>query len=1372
MVRGESVVCTDGMFGHGARRGAAALVVLAVLLATFLLVAGTPAWAARAEIDAELAAKLAVLSPDEFVRVIVRMQDQPFVSAAMGADTVKFMLQENAARTQRPVLDFLAQHEARGDVKVYNSFWLVNAAFAEIRVGAVEDLAALPGVASIYEEYMFTVDEAARDSVVVQQPAAAPVWDSYATTYAHQVWEMGYKGAGATVAIADSGIDIDHPELAGAMGGEGPFHEGYWAEFDANGNMVPGSVPHDTDYHGTHVASTAVGRSVGEYTVGMAPEATLAGVIVIPYGEGSWAQVMAGLQWVAEQGFDVVNGSFGANTINSDMAVATDNLAAAGVAPVFSSGNWSPLNPTSYPPGTPGNTPSAIAVGGFDLDGTSAWYNFGGIIEYPGYEYPDEFSKMKPNLSAPGIEVFAADAYAGYRLMGGTSAASPHVAGAVALMLSANPDLTVDEIKEALYSSVGGHEEDYGWADFPTKDLDLGWGRLNALRAVRAVLPTGVFTNVSGTVKTGDEFGDYPIAGATVTFSGPVEAVFETDHRGVFAGEVAEGYYTVTATAPGYKAATRELTVISTGQPIEVDFALEPSPHGSVVGTVADAADDAPLAGVTVRSETGESTATDASGTYWLELAEGTHRLTFEKVGYFTEERELAVIPEQTLQADVAMTFGHKTLVGTVRDTDGQGIADVAVRVDGFDEATTDDGGAFAFDLPAGQYSLEFAKTGYVSTMMSATVAHGSATNLDVSLDAFAGRLVGTVTDLDGSPVADAKVSIQELGLTASTGADGRYEMSAVAVGTWRVTVAHNDFWSQSATVDIAFEQTTTQHFSLQSIGGLSPFHNFFDTAEEQAAWRHVHYLGSVPWHFTQSDSISPPFSAWSGDPTLGYSPANQAVGIISPPFTLPDDEPLDLTFHMRGQIWGPFHYFGVYVLDVESGDENVVFTHELGSTLPWTEVTVPMEEFMGRTVTVEFYVETDGLVRTSDVGIFLDDVVVGQVDPQLDAVIAGVVTDENGQPVAGATVTVVELEPGSAVTRMSQTVTDSEGRFELHVRPGGWTLRATKAPDYVIFEEYVYVEPGGTAEPEIVLTINVPPTPVGGLKAEPGDGFVRLVWDANVEDDVAGYNIYRSLDGAHFHRIGAAEEPEFTVEGLQNGRTYFFRVHAVDVYGLEGEGVEIEATPMDIAPTVHLFDVQPRTLSRGGSLLVSAVLGHPLGDGLLHVRLEATRGADTVQTWEFPAQSLGDFETVVETVDASGRPWAPNVYGLTLYATDADGVTGTSNTVNVALLAPLPQALSFLLGNNPFNPNEESQRIEYALPSAGRVTVAVYTLDGRRVTTLLDEHREAGQHATFWDGTDDRGQVVLAGMYIVRVHFTDADGQRTDLTRHSVVVK
>src|SRR5690606_30991646 len=138
---------------------------------------------ANAPAACDLLGSVLVATPATIYR---RMEEQPFVTAAMGPDTVKFLLKEHAQRTQQPVLDFLAQAQVRGDVRVYNSFWIVNAAVAEIRAGAVEKLATLPGVGLIYEEYTFSIEPNER----VRQAADAPIWDSYATTFVYDVWEL------------------------------------------------------------------------------------------------------------------------------------------------------------------------------------------------------------------------------------------------------------------------------------------------------------------------------------------------------------------------------------------------------------------------------------------------------------------------------------------------------------------------------------------------------------------------------------------------------------------------------------------------------------------------------------------------------------------------------------------------------------------------------------------------------------------------------------------------------------------------------------------------------------------------------------------------------------------------------------------------------------------------------------------------------------------------------------------------------------------------------------------------------------------------------------------------------------------------------
>lgn len=245
-----------------------------------------------AEIDGRLASKMATMDGDELVRVMVRMQEQPFVSSAMGKELTRHVLKEAAERTQRPVLQYLTARHTAGDVRAFNNFWIVNVVFAEIRATYVAELSRLPGVAYIYEDFDFTL--AVEDMTPVEAAPNMLRWDHVAAVFAPEAWSLGYRGQGVTVAVIDTGVDISHPDLAGAFGGEGPYYEGYWAEFDRDGHIVPNSRPRDTGTHGTHVSGTVGARNL-THQIGVAPEVTLAHGLVLPYGSGSFPQVLAGM---------------------------------------------------------------------------------------------------------------------------------------------------------------------------------------------------------------------------------------------------------------------------------------------------------------------------------------------------------------------------------------------------------------------------------------------------------------------------------------------------------------------------------------------------------------------------------------------------------------------------------------------------------------------------------------------------------------------------------------------------------------------------------------------------------------------------------------------------------------------------------------------------------------------------------------------------------------------------------------------------------------------------------------------------------------------------------------------------------------------
>ncbi len=140
--------------------------------------------------------------------------------------------------------------------------------------------------------------------------------------------------------------------------------------------------------------------------------------------------------------------------------------------------------------------------------------------------------------------------------------------------------------------------------------------------------------------------------------------------------------------------------------------------------------------------------------------------------------------------------------------------------------------------------------------------------------------------------------------------------------------------------------------------------------------------------------------------------------------------------------------------------------------------------------------------------------------------------------------------------------------------------------------------------------------------------------------------------------------------------------------------------------------------------------------------------------------------------MDDNKEPFAPGIYELFLTAIDEEGRKATSDSLHIAVTSPVPEALSFILVNNPFNPGEESQMIEYSVPAPGHIEIQVLTLDNRPVKTLSDAQKDPGSYVLYWDGKDERGREVLSGMYVVSVVFTDQSGERTELFRHSVVIK
>ncbi|MEU8001178.1 S8 family serine peptidase [Catellatospora sp. NPDC049111] len=281
-------------------------------------------------------------------------------------------------------------------------------------------------------------------------------------TGAPTAWQAGLTGAGVKVGVIDTGVDQTHPDLAGRIAAA----ENFTAEPDAL----------DLVGHGTHVASTIAGTgaaSEGRFK-GMAPGASLYSAKVCTIDGCPESAILAGMTWAAQQGVKVANMSLG----GPDSA-ATDPIEAAvadltrqyGILFVVAAGN-SGLGGESTV-NSPGSVSEALTVGAVSKTGELAEFSSRGPRAND--------AGIKPDLTAPGVGILAArsatsDLYPNdenpqYASLSGTSMATPHVAGAAAMLIQQHPDWTPERIKSTLMASaqpsatIGVYEQGAGFLD-------------------------------------------------------------------------------------------------------------------------------------------------------------------------------------------------------------------------------------------------------------------------------------------------------------------------------------------------------------------------------------------------------------------------------------------------------------------------------------------------------------------------------------------------------------------------------------------------------------------------------------------------------------------------------------------------------------------------------------------------------------------------------------------------------------------------------------------------------------------------------------------------------------------------------------------
>jgi len=259
---------------------------------------------------------------------------------------------------------------------------------------------------------------------------------------AQEAWSDGNTGEGVTVAVLDTGIDDTHPDLAGKI--------------NSSASFVPDEADiRDRAGHGTHVASTIAGTGAasGGKERGVAPGAMLdVGKVLDGGGTGQSSWIIAGMEWAArEKGAKIISMSVGGapSDGNDPMSQAVNDLSAeTGALFIIAAGNAGAASTVA----TPAAADAALTVAA--VDGTDALAEFSS----QGPRLGDH--AIKPEISAPGVGIlaarsqFASDGLTGlYRTMNGTSMATPHVAGAAALLLHERPELSGPDLKSDLIST-------------------------------------------------------------------------------------------------------------------------------------------------------------------------------------------------------------------------------------------------------------------------------------------------------------------------------------------------------------------------------------------------------------------------------------------------------------------------------------------------------------------------------------------------------------------------------------------------------------------------------------------------------------------------------------------------------------------------------------------------------------------------------------------------------------------------------------------------------------------------------------------------------------------------------------------------------
>lgn len=583
----------------------AALAVLALLIPAsprlHVATAAPPAPAWHAKVDGWVLDHAA----DGQTEFIVFLADQADLSGAAALHTkaekgeyVYRTLAEHAERTQAPLRRALDQLGVE-----WRPFWVANMVWVRGGLNAAQALAERPDVAHLYANPQVRLDAVASEtaSAALLSSPQAVEWN-IGKVRADDVWAAGSTGAGAVIGGQDTGYRWTHRALKGQYRGwdaqaEAVDHDYNWHDaIHTTGSScgANSSVPCDDYGHGTHTMGTMAGDDGGANQIGMAPGAKWIGCRNMNNGVGTPATYAECYQWFIapttvgglapdpRMAPDVINNSWNCPTNEGCtepdvLLAAVQSVRAAGIVTVHSAGNSGSACSTVSEPAA--IYAESFTVGATDNEDAIASFSSRGPVT------TDGSGRMKPNVSAPGVNIrsstFGSDTSYGYKQ--GTSMAAPHVAGLVALLISANPNLRgdVDTLESIIeWSAVRKTTSQACGGDTSTAAPNnvYGWGRIDARAAYER---SGAYTDVI--ISWSDSTEEVTLTWTAVAGAGAYR---------VWRGESPDFIPGSTCAAPSCQVvedATRLTLGEGAGSPVIVTWVVQPvDESGAVITTLPD----------------------------------------------------------------------------------------------------------------------------------------------------------------------------------------------------------------------------------------------------------------------------------------------------------------------------------------------------------------------------------------------------------------------------------------------------------------------------------------------------------------------------------------------------------------------------------------------------------------------------------------------------------------------------------------------------------------------------------------------------------------------------------------------------------------